>query len=232
MKRWTLNEIEQKIKQDIDLEAEDFVTPEEFLAIINEGVDECEAHIHKFNREDEYFLTSATIDLVNGQSDYELPADIYANKILGLTYVNGSTVYPVKRMRNTKKFLDVEYINQNSTGDIYQYMITHASAVDGYRITTFPPSREDLTDGLKIWYIRNANELVNASDICDIPEFVYYIIAFVKYQVLFKEGHPNAVEAKINLQEQKALMEATLGEMVPDEDNKMIMDMDHYESST
>jgi hypothetical protein len=232
MRRWTLAEIRQKIEQDLDIEAEDFVTPAELLAIINEGIDECEANIHKFSREDEYFLAQGSISLVQGTSEYSLPTDIYANKIKALIYTDGSRIYPIKRFRKIERFVDIEVIDQNPGTEDYQYVLMHNSAADGYKIRLSPTSRETRANGIKIWYIRNANRLSVDADICDIPEFVYYIIAFAKAAVLFKEGHPNATEAKMDLEKQKQLMQDTLGEMVPDEDNQLVADFSHYEGST
>ena len=232
MKRWTLAEIRTKIEQDLDLEAEDFIGADELLGIINEGIDECEAHIHMFGREHEYFLKEGALNLIQGQSDYALPTDIYANKILALNYVKGTTIYPIKRLRNIDRFLLAELLRMDNPPDSYQYLLTHADAADGYRIKLFPAALESGNNLLKLWYIRNANKHENDSDICDIPEFVYYILAFAKYQVLFKEGHPNAQEAHAALEKQKNLMFETLGEMVPDEDNKLVMDTSHYEEST
>lgn len=232
MRRWTLAEIKTKIKQDTDLEAEDFIVENELLAIINEGVDECEAHIHKFGREHEYFLTESSINIVQGQDEYELPEDIYATKIKALSYVKGTTIYPIRRLRSMDRFLELEVLKLENLVDSYQYLLVHKNPTDGYRVKIFPAARESVTNGFKLWYIRNANKLTLDSDICDIPEFVYYIIAFAKFQILFKEGHPNAAEAKAELEKQKQLMVETLGEMVPDEDDKIQMDMDHYDSAT
>lgn len=232
MKRWTLEEIKDKLMRDLDLEAEDFVTDHELIDIINEGIDDCEALIHGLGRENEYFLAKGTINLVQGQDTYDLPSDIYANKILAINYVNGSTIYPVRRMRAAHRFSDIEVLKQFGGADDYKYLIIHDSTADGYKINLFPTTRETLTGGLVMWYIRNANRLEVDADICDIPEFVYYVIAFAKYQVLFKEGHPNSQEAALELQRQKENMLSTLKEMVPDGDDELLKDFSHYDMST
>ena len=232
MRRWTRGEIKDKVMRDLDLEAEDFITDTELNDIVNEGVDDCEALIHGLGRESEYFLAKAQINTVLGQDTYDLPSDIFATKILSIAYVNGSTIYPVKRLRAKDRFVDLEVINSFGTSNDYRYLVIHDTVTDGYKINLFPASRESLTPGLKLWYIRNANRLEADSDICDIPEFVYYVIAFVKYQVLSKEGHPNTAEAKLELERQKEAMLSTLKEMVPDGDDELLSDFSHYENST
>lgn len=230
MRRWTLAEIKAKINRDLDLESEDFVTADELLDLINEGIDECESQIHLLGRENEYFMRDGSIALVQNQSDYDLPTDIYANKLLGVTFVRGSTIYPVKRLRNLDRFQDIEVINQYSGTDGYSYLLVHQDAATGYKMRLFPKARETGTN-IKIWYIRNANRLLVDADVCDLPEFVYYVIAFVKEKILFKEGHPNHTEAKAELEKQKSLMLETLGEMVPDNDTELTKDTTHYEES-
>lgn len=231
MRRWTLAEIRQKIQKDLDLEAEDFVTAEELLSLINEGIDECEAQIHLLGRENEYFMKDGSLTMVQGQQDYDLPTDIYANKILGLTYVKGSTIYPITRIRNKDRFQEIEVIKQYGPADGYGYLLVHPDPTTGYQLRIYPAARESGAY-LKMWYVRNANRLVEDSDVCDIPEFVYYVIAFAKEKILFKEGHPNYAEAKAELEKQKMLMLETLGEMVPDDDNELQKDLEHYDSST
>ena len=232
MKLWTLSEIKAKILRDLDLEAEDFVTDTEIVDAINEGIDDAEAIIHGFGREDEYFLAKTVLALVQGQDEYSLPSDMYATKILALTYTNGSTIYPIKRMRTQDRFIDIEVMKIGGTSNDYRYLIVNNNVTDGYKINLFPPARESLPQGMVMWYVRNANRLEVDTDVCDIPEFVYYVIAFAKHKVLFKEGHPNTPEAAMELQRQKENMSSTLAEMVPDGDDELVKDFSHYEAST
>lgn len=230
MRRWTLDEIQTKIKQDLDIEAEDFVVPTELLAIINEGIDECEANIHRLGREDDYFLTKAYIPVVQGTQQYSLPDDIYANKIRGMVYSEGSTIYEVNRVRGMHKFELMERILQySSSTDYYRYIILNENTANGYKIEFYPAPRQTGSQLFKMWYIRNANRLSDPTDVCDIPEFVYYIIDFAKFEVLKKEGNPMAEAALIKLTKSKELMLETLGDMVPDEDNLIIKDLEHYD---
>jgi len=232
MRRWTLAEIRSKIEQDLDLEAEDFVTRSEINALINEAIDECEAHIHGLGREQEYFLARGSLSLVQGQDTYDLPADIYANKILKVVYSEGATIYDMKRLRSLGRFAEVEIANKYEAGtDYYRYLILHESAANDRKILVVPTPTGP-SGPHKVWYIRNANRLVADTDVCDIPEFVHMVIARVKRDIYVKEGSPQAEPAQMEYELQKQLMISTLGEMVPDDDNEIIKDFSHYEDAT
>ena len=232
MRRWTLAEIRDKIEQDLDLEAEDFVVQTEINGLINEAIDECEAHIHTLGREQEYFLKRGSLNLVSGQELYDLPADIYANKILKVVYSRGSAIYDLKRLRTLDRFQQVDLANKYERGtDYFRYLIVNEDVSTDRKIMIAPVPSE--TSGPhKIWYVRNANRLVNDTDICDIPEFVYFVIARVKRDIYAKEGNPQYDAASAEFEVQKGLMLSTLGEMTPDDDNEIVKDFSHYEDST
>ena len=226
MLNWTLAEIRTKVQNDLDLIDEDFITTDELDAYINEGIDLAEAEIHTIyeNKNQHYFLSVADIDLVTGTSDYEFPTDVYANKIRRLIYDDGSRKYMVRVIKNLDELPLVE-----STED-YRCVIFNITGV-GPRIRLFPASREtDSTGKLKIYYLRNANRLVDDTDECDIPEAANYVIQYAKEQCLAKENggvSPPGAISKTNMFKQ--LMVESLTEMVPDEDNLIDPDTSFYE---
>lgn len=224
-KYWTLAQMTAKIKRDLDLEAESFVRPNELADYINEAIDECEAEIHSMY--EDYFLTKEVITLVAGQEEYDLPANIYGHKIRRITYNNSSSIYKVRRMQDWKKFEKYEISKTFETSDIYEYFIINTTA-GSPKIVLSPKARED-GDYLTVWYIRQANRLENDSDVCDIPEFVNFIFQYVKVRVYEKEVHPNAGQARLDLQAQRALMNGTLQTGQPDADNTLELDMSYYE---
>ena len=67
---FTLGQIRTKLKQDLDLEQEQFVTASELTGYINEAIDDAEAIIHGLYRD--YFLTQENLSLVNGTKEYAL----------------------------------------------------------------------------------------------------------------------------------------------------------------
>jgi hypothetical protein len=228
---WTYAEIRQKLEEDLDLEQEIFVGDNEVLGYVNEGVDICEGKIHALY--EDYFLSKAPLTLVSGTSEYALPADIYAHKIRAVIYRNGSDVFNIKRTRNIKKALnyEVEQVNGSSgSSPRYEYFLLNSTP--GEPEIVFTPPVGEAGQRVFVWYLRNANRMVEEEDICDIPEFVYYVIQFAKVQIMDKEGHPGYTDAKIKLDELEAEMLTTLADMVPDEDNEIEPDFSAYDEMT
>ena len=225
MRAWTYEEVKNKVEQDLDLQEESFITADEMMAYCNEGIDEAEAEIHKFKVEDEYFLAKDIITLEDGESEYDMPSDIYANKIKALMYGNGSNIYRIDRFKQHKAFEEIANLQGNED---YRYLITNDST-DGIKLVLYPAARES---GAYItrWYIRNAKRVTATTDVLDIPEFVNFVIQYMKVRCYEKEGHPNLELAVVALKQQRDMMVSTLGDMTPDGDNLVEMDLGHYMS--
>ena len=224
----TLLEIKTKVKQDLDLEDEQFISNAELVGYINEAIDECEAHIHTLEREAEYFLAEAFIPLTTGVQEFSLPANIYANKIRSIIYHNGTIIYPIERLRRVNKFEEMAYIEQYNTGtQFYRYVIKHETP-GTYQIKLFPQANETSTENVKIWYIRNANKLVVDADLCDIVEWSHYIISYAQWKCYLKEGNPLALPKKVEVDEYRKQMIQALEVMVVDGDNEIEKDFSSY----
>lgn len=226
----TYSQIKSKVERELDIEVEEFIQPEEFLGYVNDGIDECEAMIHKLGLEDEYFLTNAPLTLVDQQADYALPTNIYADKIRSIIYANGSTIYPIKRMRGKLKFENIALINQNnSSTDLYNFILRNDSAAAGKILQLVPKSHESISGAVTIWYIRNANEMTGDTSICDLPEIALQVLyQYVKYRCYEKEGHVNQDSAKAELENLKAFMMQTLEQQVPDDETEIEKDLSSY----
>lgn len=224
-KYWTWAQIKAKIRRDLDLESETFVRPEELLDYANEAIDEAEAEIHTIY--EDYFLARQTLSIVNGQEEYDLPADIYAHKIRRIMYNNTSSVYTVDRLQDWKKFEAQNIARNFSTSDLYQYYFVNEIA-GSPKILLVPQGRED-GPYLEVWYLRQANRLELDEDICDIPEFYNFIFQYMKVRIYEKEGHPNIDKAVMDLEKQRSLMNATLAQIAPDAQNEIEMDASFYE---
>jgi hypothetical protein len=224
MRYWTYQEIKQKVNRDLDLEDEDFIQPEELQDYVNEAIDECESEIHTLY--EDYFLARAPITLVNGQEDYDVPADIYANKIRRLMYVNGSDVYPIKMIPHSKRIERYHEVAITGQSSRYEYFMDNSTAGEP-KVILVPTPKED-GQFVTAWYLRNANRLIADEDICDIPEFVHFVIQFVKVRCYEKEGHPNLQLAIQMLQHQREQMTSTLTNLSADGDTLIEADMTHY----
>jgi hypothetical protein len=224
----TYDQIKTKIQRDLDLETEDFIQADELLGYVNEAIDECEAEIHKLGMEDYYFLTRGFISLVTNQEEYDLPSDIYANKIRRIMYENGNVIFPVRRLRKDQFELYAIYKQYPPPSNFYCYMVINPTAGAKPKILLVPKARETSASVCRIWYIRNANKMVNTASVCDIPEFASFIIKFAKFKCLQKEGNPQQDSAKQELEEQRKLMQETLENMIPDDDSKIPADFSTY----
>jgi len=219
----------QKVENDLDLRAENFISPGEMKDLFNQAIDFVEAEVHKLGLEDEYFLKQSAIPLVAGTQDYNMPADIYANKIKGLVFSESLTnTYEVRRVRGQKRFVDIKLTElfDSSTID-HRYIVVNNSA-NTPQIRLVPSAKITSTTALTIWYTRNAAKVVDDADLIDVPEFFSYIIQFVKNEIKIKEGTLNDVDI-INLAREQKNMTDTLTEMIPDRDDFILADTEFYE---
>lgn len=216
----TYAELKSSLQKELDLEDETFITADEFLNYFNAAVDEVESAIHTIY--EDYFLTKANISLVSGTATYDLPSDIYAQKIRAILYNNnGTKKYFVQRVKKLEETMWME------NEDFYKYLITNTSA-DGLKINLYPTPSETNSTNMSIYYLRNAKRFADSTDECDIPEFTHVIVQYVRWKCLSKEGHPSTNEALADLERMKADMVMTLEARVPDEDNFVIMDQSFY----
>lgn len=215
----TYAELKSYLQKELDLEDETFITADEFLSYFNEAVDMVEASIH--NIYEDYFLTSAVLPIVAGVAGYDLPTDIYAQKIRKILYNdNGSLKYEIRRV---KRLEDTLYIEQ---ADLFAYILMNSGSL-GMKINLFPTPQVS-NSNITVWYLRNAKQFTLGTDVCDIPEFTSVVVQFVRYKCLTKEGHPDAAQAAQDLERMKQEMVDTLTARVPDEDNTVLKDTTFY----
>lgn len=226
MKFWTWSDIRSKVERDLDLEGESFITPEEMLGYANEAIDEVERHIHNLN--EDYFLTRGGITLVNGQEEYDLPSDIYAMKIRSMIYRNGTSVWKIERVRDWHKFEQYELDQTGQDGNL-QYCYFLLNSVPGSPKALLTPTPNEDGPYVKFWYIRNANELTQDSDVCDIPEAVNFIMQYIKVRCYEKEQSPMLQKAMADLDAEKATTIATLASQVADNSTEVEADTRLYD---
>lgn len=245
MKLWTYAEIKQKVQSDLDLQEETFITPDEMVGYCNEAIHEAESEILTIY--EDYFLSSTPLTLTTGVSLYSLPSNIYAQKIRGLVYSNGSVQYTIRKIRGSFKFEDLQMIQTYSPNDDYRYLLTNSTAGVQSKILLAPPSRETGAY-VTVWYIRNAQRILTAAEsgilptdantagqlatILDIPEFSTFIIDFMKCKCLAKDNDGRLDDQIAALAKQREMLVSTLTNQVPDDDNRIQMDLSFYSESS
>jgi hypothetical protein len=142
----TYSEIIDYVKKTLDLQEELFITPAEFLIYTEEALKFCESECHKLHIEDQYFVSCKPLALVSGRSEYLLPTDCFANKILRIVYDTGSDLYNIPRIRNSQRFESGALIDSSGSSDDYGYMLVNSDPRIGTRIRLYPKSRETVAN--------------------------------------------------------------------------------------
>ena len=223
----TLAQIKNKLKYDTDIFDGDFIELDtELLGYINEAIDDAEALIH--NLYEDYFLTSSTISLVSGTSEYSLPADTFGAKLRAVHYNDGAKKYELRKIRKLS-----ETIAPSGQTDDFKYLLvngTNTDATGSFKLKFYPTPSANQSNVITVWYIRNARRLASESDYCDIPEFINFIFAHVRWNIARKEkGRIDLSVVDAQLKQQKELLESTLSDMVPtDDSNEIVPDFSFY----
>ena len=176
MKIWTYSEALQKILVDLDLQDETFISTNEMIGYFNEAITSAAAEIQSLNQD--YFLTKYLVPLVQGTQKYDLPDNIFANKIRGIFYQNGSLNYVVPQIRRKDKFENMMMIDEYDTAADYSYVLINDNAGQSKmqlhptsRDTAVYPPQANSSTPMAMWYIRNPARIPLVGELCD-PEVV------------------------------------------------------------
>lgn len=219
MKTW--GTMKTEIISECNIEGEDFISSTELLTWGNEGKDEAEAEI--VGLYDKYLETEGYLALTINVKLFNLPTDIYANKITGLFYNNGSEKYEITLIKNKK---DIYNISEN---DNYRYTIVNSTA-GGIQLKLHPASRETASQNVVIHYIRESQALASDASLMDIPLADSFIKQYVKDKIKEKEIGPMNLqsESPMMAKERRLLLEA-LSHMIPsDSADEIHMDAGFY----
>lgn len=219
----TVEELLDKVKDDLDLHEETFITESELLGYVNAAINRAEQLILGIH--EDYFLDVTNLTLTSGSRLVTLPTGIYAHKIRKLFYINGTTKYEIKRVRDLSTLPDI------NDSDDYQYVLTNDLST-GVRIRLYPTARETSSSVVECWYLRNARDVDSVSDEVDLPEAQNFILQFVKNECKKKELMGEVTQTmKDDLMVEEEQLVTTLTAMVPDENNEIIVNQDYMDDS-
>lgn len=224
MKTWA--ELRTEIKNEMNLNGEDFIADEELLAFANDGIEQAEKEIVSLY--DKYFETDAFLPLVSGQSLYSLPSDILASKLTHIEWNNDDHQYEIEYVKTKEQ---VRYLERQF--DRYRYRLRNDTA-DGIQLELLPAARETAPEAVKIYYIRTAKRIALDTDVIEVPIADAFIKQYIKDQVRAKELGPmfNYEETQA-LSRQRALMIEALNHMIPDDTrNEIHPDTSYYDDIT
>ncbi len=225
---WTYTEMLTAVEASCDLEGEIFIQPAEMLQYCNEAIDNAEKIVQ--NTYPDYFLDKDSLALVAGNNTATLPSRIFAHKIRRITFRTGSQVYTIGRVKDWRKFeaYEQDQAGGNDTAAL-RYFILNQSAGSPKILFTRNVTAAEAAATVTAWFIRQANRLVDGTDVMDVPEAANYVMQFMKYRCYEKEGHPNLGLAIAQLNAEETSLQGVLSEMVPDADDEMEMDTTFYE---
>jgi len=211
----TWGDLKTEIEDEYDLAEETFIDPDELMMLGNEAIEDVEKEIQIANPS--YFRASEPLALISGQSTYDLPADIFANKIELIMFdASESNTYEIKPIRNLAVIPDIE------PGDDFRYLITN-KATEGTKVKIYPtPTANDSTSAT-IYYIRNARRFEDNTTELDIPEAAGFIKQYVVDKSANKEAmQPGAAESPALARKRKLFLDS-IKVMTPDDNNQPLL---------
>lgn len=222
---WTLDQLRTKIQNDHELHAENFVTPSEIDAFINDAIEDAEQLI--IDSFSDFFLTFVDYDIVAGVGEILVPGDMFDFRIRGMYFdlkgfdtnsTGTSQWYKIKK-------LPIERFSIVYKDDVYHYRLTNA--VSGPKIGIYPDFREDLQAKVRLWYIREAVRLSDDTDILEVGIRPQFVIAHTKVSIMEKEGDPMLDTMQARLEKQTAKLISSISRVVDDdEDSYLEMDLE------
>lgn len=172
MKLWTYEEALEEVQSAIDMQDEDFITPNEMIGYFNEALKDAASEMQAMNKD--YFLTKYPLPLVSGTKTYALPENMMANKIRAMMYTLGAKMYEIPQVRRTGKFQIIEQMDAYGSGNIYSYFLRND--VPGQAKIEFTPNiQETITwpnSSIEVQYIRNPVRVPKIGEFCN-PELNY-----------------------------------------------------------
>lgn len=228
----TFGDLRTQVSRELDIEDEEFIQPQELIEYFNSAIRMVESEIVKMGLRDKYLIVEDYINVVAGQQDYDLPADIVDTKIRKLVYRDNNTIYTLKPLKGEDSFEAEEIMNLYTSSEYYYYMIYKVGS--DYKLRLVPKASKSVTNGIRIIYFKDLNRYTDDLDECDVPEICYeYILSYVRYRCYAKETHVNTEGEKGALNELLGLMRETLQGQVADPDMDLIdQDLSHYGESS
>jgi hypothetical protein len=212
----TWGEIRNEVQKEYGIEGDPDYDEQELINMANRAINRVESRVIQLQQD--YFLTVAEIDVTENVLEYDLPDDIYGQKIRRIFWDQEG--FNKKRLYRATNIDDMEEMRDFSSYDYrkkLRYMILNSST-GGKKITL---SYSDADAKLKIYYTRDAARFtINGGDsqVCDIPEFADAVIAYMGYLVEKKDKSPTLNATKQDYIDIMEELTSSLGQAVNDED--------------
>jgi hypothetical protein len=176
----TLAQIKTQARQRADMENNNFISEPELTSYINNSI----AELHDILIEayaSDYGIVTSTINIVNGQKSYALPADFYVLKGVDI------------KLNDSQDFLTLRAFNFNERNRYSELGVWDLAGVSNvrYRIIgnqiVFTPKPDRIAE-VKLWYVPIAQKLVQDTDsFNDLNSFIEYVIVDVAIKMKEKQ---------------------------------------------
>jgi hypothetical protein len=111
---------------------------------------------------EDYYIAKHEENLKAGEQEYSLPDDFYKIRRVETKYASGDQYYKASPYNFDQFARSVESTDYGSTS-------RPRYDLSGSYLRLMPIPAEDVTDGIKLWYIKTISELVENTDEIDIP---------------------------------------------------------------
>jgi hypothetical protein len=151
-----------------------------------------------------------------------------------LTFVSIQPVYGARRfeVRKIRNLQDTLYFYP---GDDYKFDILNLQQAAGGNQLVLYPTPAETGPLVQLYYIREMHRMTSSTtdstNVCELPECVNYIFAYMKWRIEIKRrgiSSDTAKDRKADVEAEYVLLQQTLKEMVPDENNKVQLDLSAY----
>lgn len=192
-------ELRKEIETDLDLQEETMITSEDLKVYANDAIKQAEKIVNTFT-EGKYFDSNREINIVGGTAKYPLTG-VYANKVVQLFAHDGDkkNKYEVFEVKGSR---EIAFIQDE---DPFKYGIENDGGLAS--LVLYPTPQKSVTNGLHLFFVRNAATIVNDETVLDIPEAIGFIKQFVKDCCINKERlSPDAPPSPALLAQQEILV--------------------------
>ena len=169
-----------------DPQSSSLVLATDIKRYLNEGHREIFKMLLKLK--EDYFLTEEVLTIVPGQNEYPLPDYIYSNKIRKVSF-EYSNLFNTLTKLSFDEYIALKSPNYVSSSLPSGYFIIDTGlrpeqhSVRSVKIIFLPPQSLGSVESINIYYLRNVNDMIEDSDIPDIPGCDDYLVSYAKWKV-------------------------------------------------
>jgi hypothetical protein len=169
----TVGDVFDRVKRTFGDESSAQVTEDDILRWINDAQREAIMQNEGLN------LTLGYLDLVAGQAEYDLPANLFTLHHVWATVISGNQYYKLSPM----PLLGLDTVADGwDNSDLIAYPMVYSNQQDG-KLLLFPKPQASVASGIKLNYSAYAEDVVDVSSTLKLPPYFHsYIVNYCLMQ--------------------------------------------------